>query len=84
MITEAFVCLVKSSVTRNIIKTLASTKSASGQRVPKDIPGFVILDSHLEIANLEIVVDIYIIHLGMLRVQKLLLKQGVTWKKLKA
>jgi hypothetical protein len=72
MTTEAFVCLVN-SVTRNIIMTLASIKSASAQRVPNDIQGFVILDSHLEIANLEMVVDIYIIHQGMLRVHKLLL-----------
>ena len=67
-------CMLVNSVTRTIIKTLASTKSASAQRVLNDTRGFLILDSNLEIANLEMVADIYIIHLGMLRVHKLLLK----------
>ena len=68
MTIKDFVCLVM-SVTRNILRKLALTKSASAQPVPKTIQGFVILDLYLETANYEMISDIYIIHLlGMPRV----------------
>ena len=78
---EDFVCLVM-IVRRNILRKRVMTKSVSDQHVLKKIQGFVILNSHLETANSENQSDICMTLLVLPRVHQLLMKLGISLKKL--